>query len=155
MQEPILTYLRSRRRIITGNVISMLFMFPFLYFIAWMFSFRGMPLWGCIGLLIFNLIFFGHTTYVVWSQPGDFRCTLFSDRINCECPDATMGSTFDLALSDLKEIRQRPGMESSNEFLLIDNNGGEHWLTSNFGNPAWRFVEAIKTQRPEVVVISS
>ena len=152
MEKAILIHQRSRRRILITNVISVLAMFPFLYVMAAAFEFRGPPMWICIGLLVFNLIMYAHSTYKVWMQPNDFRCSLHVDRICCECPDATMGSTFDLPFTELREIREEPRMEGGPKYVLVSTDGVEYWLTEYFGNPAWRFVREIRKLCPKLIV---
>ncbi len=144
----ILTHHRSRKRILATNVATVVLIIPFLCLVAAMFQFRGPPLWICLGLLALNLAMFGHSTWKVYKQPGDFRCVLDYQGIRCDCPDDTMGATFDVPLSTVREIRQESGMEGGSEYVLVTTDGKEHWLTGNFGNPVSRFVRELRRLCP-------
>lgn len=146
MENTILTHRRSRKRILTTNAISVVVMLPFLYWLASAFEFRGEPLWICIGLLVLNLAMSGYSSWKVWNQPHDFWCTLSADRISCHCPVKIMGATFDLSLEQIREIREESTTGGGPKYVLVSVDGAEYWLTTNFGNPAWRFVNEVRTR---------
>lgn len=149
MENAILTHRRSRTRVLVANLATMVLMGFFLYFLASIFEFRGPPLWICVGLLAFNLAMFGHSTWKVYNQTHDFVCTLHRDRISCQCPDDTMGATFDLPLSQVREIRRESGMEGSSKYVLVMDDGKEYWLTGNFGNPAAALARELRKICPD------
>ena len=64
----------------------------------------------------------------------------------------SLGDSFDLALDELAAIRHDSVGE---KYLLVTRDGKEFWLTSNFGNRLWRFVEAIRQLRPEVEYVTT
>jgi hypothetical protein len=153
MEDAILTHYRSRRRILITNAVIVAFMFPFLYLMAYLSDFRGMPLWICVALLIFNLAMFGHSSWKVYSQSKDFSCALYRNRICCECPDDTAGNTFDIPLAHIREIRRKSGGEGADKYTLVTADGHEYWLTSNFGNPAGAFARELKVACPHTTWI--
>ncbi|HBE67742.1 MAG TPA: hypothetical protein DDW52_06290 [Planctomycetaceae bacterium] len=128
-------------------------MIPFLYMLAAMFDFRGPPFWICVAVFTSNLIMYPLASYAVWNQSGDFNCLLTNDRIFCECPDNTMGASFDLPLNHLLEIREDFRMQGGPQYFLVCKNGAEYPLSNNFGNPAWKFVEAIQEICPSVRIV--
>ena len=148
MDDAILTHHRSRRRILITNAAIVVLMFPFLYLMAYAFDFRGMPLWICIALLVFNLVMFGHSSWNVYTQTKDFSCTLYRDRICCECPDDTAGRTFEIPLAEVREIRRKSESDFADKYTLVTADGHEYWLTSNFGNPAGAFAREIRVACP-------
>ena len=149
MEGIILTHHRSRKRILATNLATVVLMIPFLCLLAAVFQFRGPPLWICVGLLVFNLAMFGHSIWKVYNQPGDFACILDHRRIRCECPDDTMGATFDVPLSNVREIRRESGFEGASKYVLVTIDSKEYWLTGNFGNPAGRFIRELRSLCPD------
>ena len=103
-----------------------------------------------MALLVFNVAVYAHVTWKVFIQPHDFSCTLFPDRIRCCCPDDSMGATFDIPLTELRAIRKDTMGEGASRFYLVTSDGGEHWLTGNFGNPAAAFAAELKSRCPRI-----
>ncbi len=64
----------------------------------------------------------------------------------------SLGDSFDLALDELAAIRHDSFGE---KYLLVTRDGKGFWLTSNFGNRPWRFVEAIRQLRSEVEYVTT
>jgi hypothetical protein len=62
-----------------------------------------------------------------------------------------MGATFDLPLSQVREIRKESGSEGPSKYVLVTVDGKEFWLTSNFGNPAARFARELRRICPDVM----
>ena len=145
--ESILVHRRSRVNQLVRASISVVFMVPFLYWVAWGFSFHPFIVWGLVLLGAFNLVLTAHAAWWVWKMPGGFRCELDAARIRCRSPHPSLGDSFDLALEELAAIRHDSFGE---KYLLVTRDGREFWLTSNFRNRPWRFVEAIRQLRPEL-----
>lgn len=144
----ILRHRRSRSRIIAGSVLFLLAIGPFHYWIASIFQFHGEPLWICIAVFSGNFALGSYTLWAAAKQPNDFECELTETAIRCVCPVNGMGSTFDIAIDELKGIEaigdDPPRIE------LLNCNGTRVWLTSNFGNPARQFVSQLRTLCPDL-----
>ncbi len=148
---PTLRYRRSRLRTIVGTTVFLLLIGPFLYWLASLAEFQDAAFWVLITLFVGNLGFGLYELWAVIRQPQDFECELTDSTIRCVCPVPRMGSTFDIPLDELVAIEVTS--DDSPRIHLLTRNGSRYWLTSNFGNPARRFVTHLRSLRPQVEYI--
>lgn len=151
MKPVILSHHQSRRGILADHAIFVVLYVLLALAILWAFQYPGGFAWTFAGItaIVIVIVAVGHTFSIVWKQPHGFTCMLWPDRIACHCPDATLGSTFDLPLERIIEIREDE-IGDSRKLVLVATDGGEYWLTSNFGNPDMSFACAIVEQCPKV-----
>lgn len=98
--------------------------------------------WWTLSILVLGGLAVAIQTYALWQvhrQDGDFCCILSEDRIRCECPVASLGTSFDIALTEIIDVEDDEG-----RCVITTRDGKRLWLTRAFGNPAFEFYEALK-----------
>jgi hypothetical protein len=80
-----------------------------------------------------------------------FVCRLSRHALECDCPVSGCGETFAVAISEIRTVEKVTPLESDPpRWYIVAESGHRYWLTSNYGNPVERFVEAVKEINPFV-----
>lgn len=136
---------RSRTRLLIENALFLAVVVPFGLLMAYLFGFQAFTNWFIGAICVLNLLLGGHTLFELWRQDGGFLSELDDEAIRCHCPAPSMGNTFDIPLSELREIVVHT---NRSKIVLVDSSANRWWLTFNFGNPAWKLVEGIRKRCP-------
>jgi len=83
-----------------------------------------------------------------------FVCRLSRDILECDCPVSGCGETFAVPISEIETIEKETWSES-HRWYIHDKSGHRYWLTSNYDNPADRFVEGVKELNPSVADVTT
>ncbi len=142
-----LAHTRSWKTHLAFCVVQLALAYPFIFFLVAMFS-PSAIVYAISGFLLVGFTaLFGWEIYFAMTRRHDFHCVLEDGRIRCECPSSSTGSSFDLLIADLVRITEDDG-----RLTLISANDEQYWLTSNYGNPAGRFVELLTQCNPSIVI---
>lgn len=142
-----LTHKQSWQSHLAFCVAHLVFGYPFILVFLYLFSWETFAVAISAILLVGMTALLGHQIYVTATQRQDFFCAINADRIYCECPSQTLGSSFDLLISDIARIKIDDG-----RVRLYSTSGEDYWLTSNYGNPAHRFVQLLVEANPAIQV---
>jgi hypothetical protein len=123
------------------------FAYPFALVFLYIFSWELLPLVVISLILLGGTVLCGSEIYDAITKRRDFLCAIDRGRIRCECPSESTGSSFDLAIAELACIEI-----NDDRVTLLTKTGEKYWLTSNYGNPAGRFVRALVKVNPDVEV---
>ena len=78
-----------------------------------------------------------------------FVCLIDEEQIECVSPIDDGGHSFRLPLAQIQRL-EPSGEESPNSWCLYDHDGNRYWLTSDYNNPAEKFVREIRRIRPDL-----
>lgn len=94
------------------------------------------------------------TAHGIWEmvRNKEFVCRLDWEAIECSAPSKWEGQTFKLPVAHIVKIEKCISSESRS-YYLWDQDGQRYWLNENFGNPASKFVAAIRELNPAVIEI--
>lgn len=84
----------------------------------------------------------------IWAR-GDFVCRLDSERFTCVSPADGCGDSFDLAIGDITKI-EREDWSDDCRWYVWDTEGHRYWVSSNYGNPVYKFIEMLERVRPGI-----
>ena len=76
-------------------------------------------------------------------KAGEFVCEMDDDIIECISPLEGCGDSFRIPIADIAKVEKVTGQDS-HRWYIWDNAGRRYWLTSNYGNPADKFIRAIQ-----------
>jgi hypothetical protein len=99
---------------------------------------------GLFGLL---LAYYAFSNII---QCRDFVCRIDDQSIECQVPFSGAGDSFRLPLNEIVKVEKRSSGESYNWYIW-DAAGKQYQLTTNYGNPAKRFIQAILERNSAVV----
>jgi len=102
-----------------------------------------------VGLL--GVAIAGHAVWQIASN-REFVCRIDGEIIECIAPDRFSGNNFRLRIADIVKIEKSTRLESY-WWYLRDKDGNRYWLTSNFGNPIHKFLNAIEEINPAIVEV--
>lgn len=131
--------------VIVLAVVYRLFLHPR----VWGFSFYGfIAVMGTLALAL--------AVHAVWEivRNGEFTCRIDDEIIECVSPNQASGNSFRLQIADIAKIEKTTQCDSA-WWYLWDKDGNRYWLTSNFGNPVHKFLNAIEEINPAVVEVES
>lgn len=80
---------------------------------------------------------------------GEFHCRLDEQRFHCFSPVEASGDSFDLAIDEIAKI-EREDWADDCRWYVWDSNGNRHWVSSNYDNPAQKFIEMLERLRPRI-----
>lgn len=107
---------------------------------------------GILGLVCLAFLF--QATQDIWAR-REFVCELTELEIRCAGATWGSGTNFRLSLDDIARIERSPHDSDVEHYTLRDRAGRGYWLTTNYENPAWRFVAEIRSLRPEIEEIAT
>ena len=80
----------------------------------------------------------------------EFVCEMDDDIIECISPLDWCGESFRIPIADIAKVVKVTG-EDSYRWFIWDKAGCRYWLTSNYGNPADKFIRAIQELNEGVI----
>jgi len=83
-----------------------------------------------------------------WKADAEFVCRLSAQWLECQCPVKGLGESFRVAVSEIEGLEESSG--DSPSWYVWAKDGRRYWLTSNYGNPAFRIVQKLRDLRPEL-----
>jgi hypothetical protein len=87
-----------------------------------------------------------------WRASDDFVCRLDHDQLTCSCPIGGAAVNFTVAVQEIVRV-ERQEWEGGHDWYLIDRAGQRVCLTSDYVNPADRFVALIRELNPDIVEV--
>jgi hypothetical protein len=84
---------------------------------------------------------------------GEFVCRISKEILECFGGAPGSGKTFSLAVSDIEALENKSG-ENRTDWYIFDKSGSKYWLTTNYNNPAKRFIEVLMELNPNIKVRS-
>lgn len=123
------------------------------YFFSWLWAIDPWFVIAAFGIL--SAVTVGIAAYgIVNIRAADvFRCRLDEHTLTCSCPVRGCGESFSISLDDISEI-EKDDRSDTTAWYICDRSGQRYQLTTNYGNPAARFVEELRKLRPEIEIVA-
>ncbi len=136
---------------ITYTVVGMIAFYC--YFFSWLWT--ADPWIVIAAFAILAAVAVGVATYgIINIRAGDvFRCRLDEHTLTCSCPVRGCGESFSVSLDDISEI-EKDDRSDTTAWYIRNRSGQRYPLTTNYGNPAARFVEELRKLRPEIEIVT-
>lgn len=139
------THTRSWQSRVAYSVATLMFAYPFVAMIMHVFEWKtDVVVFGML-LLAGNSILFGREIYDAIARRRNFVCAITDQRLRCECPDEPAEYSFDIDIAEIIEV-----VVDSDDVTLKLQDGREHQLTSNYGNPRGYFITLMIQANPAI-----